>query len=133
MTYERSSALSKENNLSLDNTRMCDLSFFFGVSHREKLVVVSKAEGYEKALLTLNKKGRTPLHEIILNCTCTDTILFLLETPERKKAAAIKDKYGKTPYDMFLEVCDCYEKNVAAADFILKTLNVSCVLPLKMN
>ena len=100
-----------------------DRSPFFRASYLERLEIISKAEGYEKTLLVLNKKGRTPLHEVVLNCTCPDTILFLLETPSGKKAASIKDKHGKTPHDLFLEVQLSYrEKNVKAAEFMLNAL-----------
>lgn len=100
-----------------------DRSPLFRASYLKRLAIVSNAEGYEKALLALNKKGRTPLHEVVLNCTCPDTILFLLETPSGKKAANIKDKHGKTAYDLFSEVRQSYlEKIVKAAEFMLKTL-----------
>ena len=72
----------------------------FLISYRKVLKYLSKFESYEKALLLKNAKGETPLHTIIQNCNCVKTIEFLLSTDTGKKAAAMKDNEGNTPYDL---------------------------------
>ena len=72
----------------------------FLISYRKALKYLSTFKDYEKGLLTANKKGETPLHTIIANCNCVKTIEFLLETDAGKKAAAIKDNDGNTPYTL---------------------------------
>lgn len=111
-------------HFTFEGPRVCDRTLFFPICHREKLEIISKAEGYDAALLALNNRGRTPLHEAILNCNTIDTILFLLESPSGKKAVSVKDKDGKTPYDLFMEVRHCYGgKNIETATFILGIFN----------
>jgi hypothetical protein len=70
----------------------------FLISYRKALKYLSTFKDYEKGLLTVNKKGETPLHTIIANSNCVKTIEYLLETDAGKKAATIKDNDGNTPY-----------------------------------
>ena len=78
----------------------------------EVLKYLSGFEGYEETLLKTNNAGATPLYHNIGKCSCIDTIKLMIATPEGKKAASMRTRFGETAYELMCEAESCYKRSL---------------------